>query len=385
MCGIWGWQMTPEGRTVGDLNIVASVLALQNESRGPDSFGWALWVPESKEPTIYKSVGRIGSLAQFHGVLPSQALMHTRRATTGAVTKENAHPWKIGNIVGAHNGMIFDHDLMNTKYDRKYNVDSQHLIAHIAEGKPLEELHGWGSVEYVRDDNPSRVYLGYTSTGTLSVASIRHKNGQGSSLGIVWSSDPEHLARALSLAGYYHRTLHVKPNKLYAIENATITKAGKFRLGNYAGQWNSTVWDNDGDDKHVAGYDGYNHWGGYRTDRRDTDKDSGWRTVYPKNKETGTQLKLLPKETPIEVPKNENLASNLVTDQAQCDSCSQWMLVAETGPGISKVVVPDKIFYLYEIDKWLCGKCFLLWLHKGDIDKRYYEGSVASPLREQTP
>jgi hypothetical protein len=45
---------------------------------------------------------------------------HTRLATQGAVTDDNAHPFRYGRIVGAHNGMV--------SAPRGYSVDSQYLI-----------------------------------------------------------------------------------------------------------------------------------------------------------------------------------------------------------------------------------------------------------------
>ena len=45
---------------------------------------------------------------------------HTRAATRGTVCNENAHPFKYGRFVGAHNGMV--------RAPWSYRVDSQFLI-----------------------------------------------------------------------------------------------------------------------------------------------------------------------------------------------------------------------------------------------------------------
>ena len=45
---------------------------------------------------------------------------HTRQATRGKVNRQNSHPFRYGNIIGCHNGMV---DAPKT-----YTVDSQYLI-----------------------------------------------------------------------------------------------------------------------------------------------------------------------------------------------------------------------------------------------------------------
>ena len=54
-----------------------------------------------------------------HGIFTSM-LGHTRFATTGAINNDNAHPFMYGDIVGIHNGMIYNYDDHGN-----YEVDSE--------------------------------------------------------------------------------------------------------------------------------------------------------------------------------------------------------------------------------------------------------------------
>lgn len=69
---------------------------------------------------------------------------HTRHATTGAINRRNAHPFRFGRIIGAHNGCV------TFPRNRNYRVDSQYLFDLLNKHKgdyqtALEEVSGyWG-------------------------------------------------------------------------------------------------------------------------------------------------------------------------------------------------------------------------------------------------
>ncbi len=100
MCGILGY--------VGNNKGVESVFkGLENlEYRGYDSAGIAF--KKAGELKIIKEVGRIKNLEKLLDFdEPSNlAIGHTRWATHGAVTKENAHPHHCEHITIVHNGII---------------------------------------------------------------------------------------------------------------------------------------------------------------------------------------------------------------------------------------------------------------------------------------
>jgi hypothetical protein len=192
MCGLFGWTI-PEGTSISektreDLFIG---LAIGNSARGQDS--WGAYAVVDGESFVRREARSI-LCADFSDLIPANVLIgHTRLATTGAVTRGNAHPFTYEGITLAHNGMIYNHKDMNRIHGRKCTVDSEHLLRHLAEGRPYKDLLGYGAISYVRADEPQRVLLSRLSGGELAVA--RLKVG-----GVVWSSDKDHLEFALDEA-----------------------------------------------------------------------------------------------------------------------------------------------------------------------------------------
>jgi predicted glutamine amidotransferase len=61
---------------------------------------------------------------------------HNRYATTGKISRRNAHPFEVGNTIGAHNGTLTNkHSLLDGS---KFDVDSEALFHHI-EDKGVED------------------------------------------------------------------------------------------------------------------------------------------------------------------------------------------------------------------------------------------------------
>jgi hypothetical protein len=117
------------------------------------------------------------------------AIGHTRRATTGSITLENAHPFDMGTIVGAHNGIVFNHQALNVRYARNFSVDSMHLFAHLQTRRSLSDIYGFGAIAFARRDKRG-VFLGTFNGGSLSIA-------KAPGVGTFWSSEKDHLANAL--------------------------------------------------------------------------------------------------------------------------------------------------------------------------------------------
>jgi hypothetical protein len=134
----------------------------------------------------------------------------------------------MGKIIGAHNGIISNHHILQEKYKRNFEVDSQHLLMHINDGLSLAEIDGYGTVTYIDKAKPHEVFLGLGSTGDLAVAGIGLPS---KTTGIVWSSVWTALEDALDIAGV-HKYYQVKIDnrELYKVTNCDIYKAGKFNL-----------------------------------------------------------------------------------------------------------------------------------------------------------
>jgi hypothetical protein len=134
--------------------------------------------------------------------------LHTRHATHGSVIAENSHPFEIGDIVGAHNGVLSNHIELNTKHGRGFAVDSMHIFQHILDGLPLTDIQGYGAIEYFRD---GAFFVGCCNGGALEVALT--------SIGVVWASTSEAIECACGQAGVELKHFYkVEQGKMYRIE-----------------------------------------------------------------------------------------------------------------------------------------------------------------------
>jgi len=138
MCGILGFVSKKEKPDPASF-LIDGLKRL--EYRGYDSWGIAF----GRDPVVYKAVGKVadissGRLSLFADHRPaSVGLAHTRWATHGGVTRENAHPHLdcTGKIVVAHNGIIENWEelkdgLLRRGHRFKSETDTE-VVAHLIE------------------------------------------------------------------------------------------------------------------------------------------------------------------------------------------------------------------------------------------------------------
>lgn len=130
MCGIVGFA----GFTSKDYDRVAKEMLIIDSLRGTDSTGF--FVDFKDEDHVHKTVGDPYPMVEsktwnriWMTPCPNVFIGHNRYSTIGKSSRENAHPFEVGNIVGVHNGTI------NNKYalegGQQVNVDSIALYNHI--------------------------------------------------------------------------------------------------------------------------------------------------------------------------------------------------------------------------------------------------------------
>jgi glucosamine--fructose-6-phosphate aminotransferase (isomerizing) len=174
MCGIVGYVGAREATDV----VVGGLQRL--EYRGYDSAGIAIYSPEDGLQ-LRRSVGKLGNLVQRLGREPVSGpvgLGHTRWATHGNVTEENAHPHRDGSgkIVVIQNGIVENYlELKARLQELGYLFASQtdteviaHLVGHYyreagalepALRRALGELRGGNAVVAFCADEPDRLLV----------------------------------------------------------------------------------------------------------------------------------------------------------------------------------------------------------------------------------
>jgi len=101
MCGIVGYIGHRDAAPL----ILESLRKL--EYRGYDSAGIA--VLHDSQVTVRRAEGKLGNLAHMLTRQPmtgSIGIGHTRWATHGAPTRDNAHPHEAGGVAVVHNGIV---------------------------------------------------------------------------------------------------------------------------------------------------------------------------------------------------------------------------------------------------------------------------------------
>ena len=170
MCGIVGYLGSKSAS-----NILIDGLK-QLEYRGYDSSGIALF--DDNDIDIIKSIGRIKNLEEkinYDKVKKYKGgIAHTRWATHGNVTLENAHPHQVGQITLVHNGIIENADVLRDEliskgYKFNSTTDTEVIAAILNDNldsdflktidKATKKLKGSYALGIIYKEESDRIYV----------------------------------------------------------------------------------------------------------------------------------------------------------------------------------------------------------------------------------
>ena len=169
MCGIIGYT---GNENVKDVLLDALELL---EYRGYDSAGIAVKDETSHVTNVYKCAGRVSDLRAIcdsKKILSACGIGHTRWATHGGVTDQNAHPHQQGKVTLVHNGiienyreLIADYDLQEILHSETDSEVAAALLNHYYKGNPKEaikkavsKLKGTFALVILFEDQPDVIY-----------------------------------------------------------------------------------------------------------------------------------------------------------------------------------------------------------------------------------
>lgn len=104
-------------------SLVRETNALQVQSREhPDGWGIGWWSDAAPTPHLVRSAGAAYAEEEFKRtalVSSSAVIAHLRKASVGPVTLDNAHPFRWGPWLFAHNGTVSEFDACRAKIERE--------------------------------------------------------------------------------------------------------------------------------------------------------------------------------------------------------------------------------------------------------------------------
>ena len=253
MCGIFGFAKKHNSQNDRQIDILRDVLTnLADESsvRGKDSTGFAVMTPDSRR--TYKSLSDSSSLvrAEDWNKLIDEVnrdttivIGHVRLATHGTVNIRNAHPFTIGEVVGAHNGVIYNYNKLAKSMGKEVEVDSEVIFASLNKNemnKAFTDIDGDFAVTWVKDSNKV-IHLAREYNRPMCVAYWKKAKI------LFWASTEKIMKQALKRAGLKISISEVEEDKIFTFDTDnfgakpsfddvgfySISQVSTSRYGNY--------------------------------------------------------------------------------------------------------------------------------------------------------
>jgi len=171
MCGIVGYIGNRETTPI----LIEGLRKL--EYRGYDSAGVAVCGPNGAAAKVVRTRGKLSALEAILKEQPTpgtQGIGHTRWATHGRPSDENAHPHRVGPISVVHNGIIENHMALRDRLTgggRKFSSQTDtEIVAHLVDEEvqkglglgdavraALKQVHGAYAIVVLSDKHPSEI------------------------------------------------------------------------------------------------------------------------------------------------------------------------------------------------------------------------------------
>ena len=266
MCGIFGFAKTNGRQSDNQMRILKNVfteLADQSSIRGTDSTGFS--IVDTDDRYTYKTLMDSSTLVRtntFYDNVLSRitrdttiVIGHVRLATHGTVKVTNAHPFTVGNVVGAHNGVIYNYNKVATAMGKKVpEVDSQVLFQSLNANKmnkAFEKIDGDFALTWIKDSN-RKIHLARESGRPMVVAYWKKARI------LFWASTRQILEDAMLNAGLVLSIQNVPEDYIYTYDVDEFTHKPNREQVPF-----DTISQVEVRDKYNYATYGYGGWGGH--------------------------------------------------------------------------------------------------------------------------
>lgn len=220
MCGIFAYS--------GDRKDAAAIVigGLKNlEYRGYDS--WGIAIKNDESIVIHKEVGKIGDYNDANSLPKSRmAFGHSRWATHGKVTVENAHPHTCENneVAIVHNGIFENYQVVKNSLEKKGHTFTSEtdteVIAHLIEDY-MQNMDFKNSVRAATKDISGRYAIVVTCKNSNEIIAARR--GSPIIIGVGKSDNEFFIASDIpAFLEYTNRVIYLDDDQMVTIANNQI-------------------------------------------------------------------------------------------------------------------------------------------------------------------
>ena len=331
MCGIFGYakrQNAQNDNQIERLKDVLTYLADESVIRGTDSTGISMI--DSNSRRTFKATAPssevVADKSWKKNILnrvnrdSTIAIGHVRLATHGVVNSRNAHPFEIGDVIGAHNGIIYNYNKLADKYNKSIEVDSEIIFESLNDrsmNSALEELEGDYAISWVKDSNKI-VHLARESSRPLSVAYWKKAKI------LMWASTDDILDKALKRAGLNLKNVSLMSEYIYSFDTDKFESRynpNKIKFKAKEKSYNNTRYSS-------VHYD--TSWTSHYYDNYDDDDVISLDNASKENVSCEMCLQKYRRDEMIEMADDVDVCYDCYDDVESCNWCGDYMFYGES-------------------------------------------------------